>query len=419
MSSAKNLLISLSSAAEIARKIYHNDLLDHHDTAFVVYDFRRLHEKTNLVKEAFPIFWNHAVAIKSNPLHKVIEHIGTQGLGLEAASYEEVWLAQQSNAHFIIWDSPAKTEDEISKVIQSKTPVIINANSLEELKFLTRQNCSENTRIGLRINPLMKLSSLSSMTVGAENSKFGEPISNSNSIKELIADCGMKIGLHVHASSQNLQLDESVLAIKKIYDLALEIGFDKISYIDIGGGFPAFYGFEETAALSDYANLLHEKCPRLFDESIDVYTEFGRFYHANAGFHISKINEVKSFSDQQTLTIHLGADMFLRESYQPGVWKHRLALINHDFELIACEKTQTDIGGPLCFGGDYIAKNIALSRASSHDYLMIMDTGANSFALWSMHCSRTFPKVIGIDDLGNPFILKHRQTLEDIARFWS
>jgi len=77
----------------------------------------------------------------------------------------------------------------------------------------------------------------------------------------------------------------------------------------------------------------------------------------------------------------------------------------------------TDVGGPLCFGGDYIAKNIQLPKATAGEWLIIQDTGANSFALWSRHCSRAFPKIIGEDS--ELAILRDRDSFEDILNFWS
>jgi diaminopimelate decarboxylase len=419
MSFANDPLISLASAAAIANEITDNTLLNERDTSFVVYSFQKLNQTLQEVKNAFPSYWQHAVAIKTNPLAKVLEHISELNYGLEAASYEEVCLAKNAAAPFIIWDSPVKTKEEIETVLMLPSKLIINANSLEEFIALTKSPHENHIQIGLRINPEMKLSSMSSMTVGASGSKFGEPISNVQAIASTIQSLTRKVGLHVHASSQNMNLEESASAIKKVCDLAIAIGLKHISYIDIGGGFPVNYGFSACPEIKKYAQILEKECPMLFNQSVDVFTEFGRFYHANAGFHISKINEVKGFTNHQTIANHLGADMFLRESYQPGKWMHRFGIMNAQFQLKQGPSVETSIGGPLCFGGDYLVKNELLPKAAQDDYLIIMDTGANSFALWSMHCSRTFPKVIGIKSDGNPFILKERQNIEDIIRFWS
>jgi diaminopimelate decarboxylase len=107
--------------------------------------------------------------------------------------------------------------------------------------------------------------------------------------------------------------------------------------------------------------------------------------------------------------------LFLRECYEPGKWPHRFFLLS---EHQHSTEVNTDIGGPLCFGGDYIAKSVRLPEAHENDQLVIMDTGANSYALWSMHCSRPFPKVIGYDGK-SLCILKDRQSSEEAIALWS
>jgi diaminopimelate decarboxylase len=213
MSFANDPLISLASAAAIANEITDNTLLNERDTSFVVYSFQKLNQTLQEVKNAFPSYWQHAVAIKTNPLAKVLEHISELNYGLEAASYEEVCLAKNAAAPFIIWDSPVKTKEEIETVLMLPSKLIINANSLEEFIALTKSPHENHIQIGLRINPEMKLSSMSSMTVGASGSKFGEPISNVQAIASTIQSLTRKVGLHVHASSQNMNLEESASAI--------------------------------------------------------------------------------------------------------------------------------------------------------------------------------------------------------------
>ena len=51
------------------------------------------------------------------------------------------------------------------------------------------------------------------------------------------------------------------------------------------------------------------------------------------------------------------------------------------------------LAGPLCFAGDYPQKGVALPPLAGGDYVVFHDTGANSLALWSRHCSRLVPPV--------------------------
>ncbi|KKQ08214.1 MAG: LysA protein [Candidatus Pacebacteria bacterium GW2011_GWF1_36_5] len=72
----------------------------------------------------------------------------------------------------------------------------------------------------------------------------------------------------------------------------------------------------------------------------------------------------------------------------------------------------------MCFAGDIIARDIELPKADEGDYLVIHDTGAYTFGMWSKYVSRMFPKIIGIT--GKSFeIIRNRETPEDIYKFWS
>ena len=61
----------------------------------------------------------------------------------------------------------------------------------------------------------------------------------------------------------------------------------------------------------------------------------------------------------------------------------------------ACHRPEAiaTIAGPLCFAGDIIARSICLPRPIEGDHLVVHDAGANTFALFSRHCSRQAPPV--------------------------
>jgi diaminopimelate decarboxylase len=50
-----------------------------------------------------------------------------------------------------------------------------------------------------------------------------------------------------------------------------------------------------------------------------------------------------------------------------------------------------DIAGPLCFNGDYLAKDVLLPSLHEGDIMAIPSAGANNYGLWSRHCSRDIP----------------------------
>jgi diaminopimelate decarboxylase len=75
----------------------------------------------------------------------------------------------------------------------------------------------------------------------------------------------------------------------------------------------------------------------------------------------------------------------------------------------------------LCFGGDILAHDVPLPPVEVGDFVVIRDCGAYTLSMWSRHCSRGIPAVIGYDpQLAKPLrILRRAETPEDVVRFWS
>ena len=59
------------------------------------------------------------------------------------------------------------------------------------------------------------------------------------------------------------------------------------------------------------------------------------------------------FSQNKT---HFGSNQFLREVYLPQVWFHRISVFDSEGNPKEGNMVEQDIGGPLCFQGDYIGR---------------------------------------------------------------
>lgn len=406
-------------------------LIDEADTSVIFIDMDITEDRVSRLKAAFPKSTLHAVAIKSNPLASVLKFLVQLDTGLEAASLSEVRMAVDAGASLdrIVFDSPAKTRQEIEYLRKNYPGVRINADSLDELKrYPTRDS---KLRLGLRVNPNVNSKTIKSMNVSGVYSKFGQLMSGNN--EQIIADCLRWEDLdclHFHIGSQHESFEPVFAAANRVVDLAATIneaaGYSKVKTIDIGGGFPVNYFAGSPFEIKEYADGLRNHCPRLFDGTYNLITEFGRYVHAHAGWVATKIEYVKKTSgNKQIAIVHVGADMFLRECYNPDDWHHRHFVMNPDFSIKAELENkaanmivETDFAGPLCFGGDFVIRDSKLANVAADDWLVIQDVGANTFALWSRHCSRAFPKVIQIRQRAVT-VARSRESYESIAKFWN
>ena len=192
------------------------------DTAVIFYDFDILDNRLDYLQQHFPENTLHAVAIKSNPLLAVLNHIGQRGFGLESASWEETVLAQRAGvpAERIVFDSPVKTQGEIDWCAAHLPAIHLNANSLSELDRLPAKS---DLRVGLRINPLVDPGSPDEYNVSTSVSKFGVPISHWTGIIEASVRYPFIRGLHLHIGSEMSRLDAHASAVRKVLNLAKAI----------------------------------------------------------------------------------------------------------------------------------------------------------------------------------------------------
>ncbi len=358
-----------------------------------VYHLNLLKERINHLKESFPSEnVLHAIAIKTNNLTRVLSFIVSSGCGLEAASFEEVKLALSVGCkpEKIVFDSPVKTSEELLHCNKNIPGLKVNANSFGELKKL--ESCN-NLNIGIRINPMLNLDSPDIFMVSGAGSKFGIPITERENILKAIQSNTSIKGLHIHPGSEIKSLSQHIACIKVVYDLAIEVNREvqnKISWIDIGGGIKPKVDKNNTqSTIIPFLNMLKKECPTLFND-FKVITEYGRYIHTYCAYAASRVEDILTYHTPNIALIHLGADMFLREIYSSTPPKHNY----YNLSRINEEKRQYDIGGPLCFSGDFISKNEKISRLDVGDYIGISDCGSNSISMWSQHCSREKPKVI-------------------------
>ena len=167
--------------------------------------------------------------------------------------------------------------------------------------------------------------------------------------------------------------------------------------------------------------MLRNACAELFNGQFRLITEFGRYIFANSGWVASKVEYVKREPGYNIIITHVGADLFLRKSYNPSDWHHHITVVDKEGKL----KTGTDtnkymVAGPLCFAGDVIARDLELPVVEEGDFVLIHDAGAYTLSMWSRYNSRQMPKVIAYSIENDLFeIIRERENKEDLFEFWS
>lgn len=415
------------SISQHVQNLLHNDIFTKNDNWCVIYDLSLLEARFESLIKTFPADTLHTLAIKACPLISILKIAVNNGLGLEAASLEEVHLALAAGCDTskILFDSPVKTADEIQFALQKG--ICINADNFDELVLIDDlffTSCK--SRIGLRINPEIGKGSISMTSVAEVASKFGVSLSeNQSEIITAYQNYDWLNGIHIHIGSQACNLDQLVAAATKLEALVLQIEQSTktklIEWIDIGGGIPADYGFNiKGINLEDYAHALATKTAILY--SRHLVTEFGRSLLANTAFALSRIEYLKTYNQFYTAAIHFGADFMLRPVYVADDWPHQYLVLEKDGTICHNESVNLSIAGPLCFSGDFLVRNQNMPKPQKNGLIVVKDVGAYTLGSWSRHCSRRLPKVLGFkrqDDNIYFQTLFSGESLEDVVEFWS
>lgn len=402
------------------------------DTALVLYDLDRVRDRALEAVAAFPGTALHAVAVKANPLPPVLSLLAATHprVGAEAASLPELRLALEAGFEpgRVQFDSPAKTAEELDFALGAG--VRLNTDNFQELERVAswvEAHGQPRGVVGLRVNPEVGAGRIASTSVAGAGSKFGAPLSACRAdILDAFDRHPWLTGLHVHVGSQGCSLDQLCAGTRAVLDLAREIGARRpgqVRVLDLGGGLPATYAAEDPKpSIADYAEALRRACPELWGGGLEVCTEFGRAVHANAAFAASRVEYVKDHGGPPIAVIHLGADMFLRECYNPGDWRHEVLAADPSGRLRRGESAPHRVAGPLCFQGDFPARDANLPALESGDWLLVRDAGAYTLAMWSRYNSRQMPLVLGYERRADGLafrVLRARESVEDVLRFWA
>ncbi len=347
---------------------------------------KALDYRLNLLVEHFPKNTLHAIAVKTNNHPKVLKHIADRGFGLEAASIEEVKLAQNAGVptNKIVFDSPVKTRSEIDYCHNNLSGALVNVNCLEEIKRYPKEfSC----KLGLRINPLIDVNTDKSLNVSKLNSKFGVPLNKREEIFKVLTESDQFTAVHFHIGSGISDFKPNLKAYKLLTEFIEEINEERkkngisnsIDTLDIGGGID--FEMEKNNGLEDFTKKLSKLTK---NNDIKIVTEFGKFIHEKNSFVSSSVEYVtKNTSDSHNAFIHVGADLFLRKVYSSMKIEYPFAVVGKEGP-----KQNYRIVGPLCFAGDVLYESIQLPILNEGDEVIIFNTGANTYSMWSRHCSR-------------------------------
>ncbi|MFB7500975.1 diaminopimelate decarboxylase [Streptomyces sp. NPDC056161] len=357
----------------------------------------------------------HAFAVKATPLVAVVRLLDGEGIGAEVASPGELALARTAGVppRRIVLDSPAKTPDELREALA--LGIAVNADNPQELDridALVHQHgpngasgsaAPVGSPVGIRVNPQIGGGSIGATSTATATSKFGVALRDEGAREWVIRaflDRPWLTRLHAHTGSQGIPLALLARGVAETYALAEEInarvGRRQIDTVDIGGGLPVNFDSDAmTPTYAQYARVLREAVPGLFDGRYGLVTEFGRSLLAKHGTVVARVEYAKNAGGRRVAVTHAGVQVATRTVYAPAAWPLRIASYDAEGRPKSGPGVVQDVAGPACFSGDLLAEGRTLPLLDQGDYAAALDTGAYYFAHHYSYNSLTRPGVYG------------------------
>ena len=286
---------------------------------------------------------------------------------------------------------------------------MINIESESEAKLINKisKKLKKITSIGIRLNPGVDANTLSKISTGKMDSKFG--LSKSNFLKlcrniEKLKNLRIK-AVSVHIGSQITSVAPYRKTLNVLYKL-IKLSKINFKYIDLGGGFGIPYKKKEKKInLKNYSTLVEKFQKKL---NCKVIFEPGRFIVGNAGALISKITFIKNSGKTKFIILDAGMNDFVR----PALYD-----VKHDIIPVLKSKRKAkgniEFVGPICESTDTFVKYKNFFSLNENDLVAITNVGAYGSSLSSNYNSRPLVAEILIKS-GKTKIIRKRQKISAI-----
>ena len=344
-----------------------SDAAQRFGTPLYLYDAEELDAALRRVRRAFGetrLFY----AMKANPNLNLLRRYAAAGVGFECVSLGELLRAEAAGAsgERLILNGPAKNDAEYAAAARLGATIVVDRE--EEVMLLP-----PGSRVLVRVNPAMSVSTHEHLATGTARSKFGlTPEQVPGTLAEL-RDAGHEVlGLHVHIGSAIEQAEDFTAAFARVTELRAHIG--ELSVLNVGGGWSL------NADLEGIAYEAHEAA-RVF--GAELWVEPGRYLVASAGWLLTRVVGTKR-TGRNFCLVDAGMTEFLRPMLYGA--SHPLYPL---WDALATEVW--DVAGPACESGDLIARGVPLPTPQRGHLLVIGEAGAYGASMSSTYLSRPRP----------------------------
>ena len=392
-------------------KINVQDIAKKYGTPTYCYSYARLKKNINNFQKNFRSFSPLiCFAVKSNTNVNLIREIKKFGLGADVVSKGELMMALKAGVSpkKIVFSGVGKTSEEINFAVEKKI-LLINAESESEIREIDRvaKIKKRKVKIGIRLNPNTDAKTLSQISTGKKENKFGV---NEKTFFKLVNFCKSSKNidlkcLSVHIGSQILDYKPYEKMLRVVDRIIHKINH-KFEFIDLGGGMGISYKYEDKKLnYSKYSEIIKKFLKK---HKSKIIFEPGRSIIGDTGILISKIIYIKKNDSKNFIIL----DAAMNDLMRPALYGAHHKILPSIKRKKKSNKTYEFVG-PICESTDKFNTLKNFQELEEKDLIAICDVGAYGMSLSSNYNVRLKPSEILIK--GSKIkIIRKKQKYKDL-----
>jgi diaminopimelate decarboxylase len=317
-------------------------------------------------------------AMKANSNQAVLTTLAHLGAGMDVVSEGELRRARKAGVpgERIIFSGVGKTLAEMNLGLDENI-YCFNVESEPELEALSRVASSrgEVAPIAIRVNPDVDARTHAKIATGKSENKFGVPISRARDVYAYARTLpGLDVqGVDMHIGSQITDLEPFDDAFARLAEFvqALRADGHRIDHVDLGGGLGISYRNDNNPPPSpeQYAKVVAKRTAAL---GCKVILEPGRLIVGNAGALVASVIYLKKGENKHFVIV----DAAMNDLVRPTLYDAHHEILPVEEAAPGANRMRSDVVGPVCESGDYLALDRDLPELTAGDLVAIMSAGA-------------------------------------------
>lgn len=359
-------------------------------------------------------------SVKANSSLGILSVLIAEGAGADIVSGGELYRWQRAGGDpaKVVFSGVGKTEAELRDALTAGI-LAFNVESVEELVVLDRLARSAGliAPVSIRVNPDVDPETHPYISTGLKQNKFGIDASAAREVFRRAAGLpNLAVrGIDCHIGSQLTKTAPFAHAIERLRALIDGIAADgiELSLIDIGGGLGIDYGKDGDAAPPSHAEygvaVKAALAPLTSRAKIRLIIEPGRSIVGPAGALVTRVLYRKTGEAKHFTVVDAAINDLIRPSFYGSYHPMLPVLRRADAATLT-----TDVVGPICETGDFLARDRAMPAMPQGDLLAIGAAGAYGFTMSSNYNTRPRAAEVMVDG-ARWRVIRERETLAHLV----